>query len=309
MGDVIEVTAETIDGISELSAIDRWLAETRDKVSTIVASGDYKAHKITSDEAYKQAKRDRASLNRHITAIDADRRQMTAGIEARIKELRDGTKDALAPLAEIEAAYKDEISAWDAGWAERRDALLADEYASFAGDLAELVTYDLLAARYAGPGKWRGRSTGSETAKALVRDAATAVAQTLAVIDDLGLPPERTAAVRAKYLLDLDLEKAVSAERAEHAATELASEVMDAARERSEGHDAERPQEPPTADIVPPAEAAAPPAMAWVIVIDRADSGMMRELMDTARSLGITWSVCRSVPDDVAHRIGGDLHG
>lgn len=200
-GKVVEAAAEVIDAPAPTAGADRWLAERRGEVAGIAA--EFNAFEVADVSGYRDAKRQRAALRSRISEIEADRKRMTREVEAAVKAFKDGAKDVLSPLTELDAAYKREIDAWESKALAERAAALAALYEEEWPDLARQAPFQALADRYAADGKWWLMSTTQAKAEASVRDAARDVAENLATIAATSEGGERLER-QANYIRDLD---------------------------------------------------------------------------------------------------------
>lgn len=199
--EVIEASAQVIDSPAQLAGADKWLSERRDEVAGVAA--EFGAFEIADAAAWRDAKRQRVALRARIAEIEADRKRMTRAVEGAVKKFKDGAKDVLSPLTDLDAAYKREIDAWEAKVLEERAGSLAALYADEWPDLARQAPFQTLADRYAASGKWWLMSTTSAKAEASVRDAAKDVAENLATIAATSEGSERLER-QADYMRDLD---------------------------------------------------------------------------------------------------------
>lgn len=199
--EVIEASAQVIEAPAPLAGADKWLSERRDEVAGVAA--EFGAFEIADAAAWRDAKRQRVALRARIAEIEADRKRMTRAVEGAVKAFKDGAKDVLSPLTDLDAAYKREIDAWEAKVLEERAGSLAALYADEWPDLARQAPFQTLADRYASAGKWWLMSTTSAKAEASVRDAAKDVAENLATIAATSEGSERLER-QADYMRDLD---------------------------------------------------------------------------------------------------------
>jgi len=177
MSDAQQVEAVPIEeGMATLTGAERWLADARAKVAALAASYSSPGE-IEGPKDFKGAKDTRAGINRDIKELDAQRKAATRQMEDALRDFREGVKDVLEPLTDLEAEYKSAIDAYEERWqAQRREELRA-EYEDFAPDLVPLVPFDrLLALRGCEPKKkWVAHSMGAEAAKAAMRAAVEAI--------------------------------------------------------------------------------------------------------------------------------------
>lgn len=232
--ETLEVEAQVIETPRVLGDADVWLSAATGKVAAMVASGDFEPFPITSEDDYKQAKRTRTALNARINEIETERKSMTRAIEEAVKAFKDGAKSALEPLTERESGFKQELATWDEGRQQRKRSELQDAYADFAGELASMVSFDLIEEHYAKAGKWYLRSTSTTAAIGDLQNAIQAVHGSLTTLDGMPYPADRKSRIRAKFLLSLDMAGAIAAENAEFEAAEAARAHEQAERERQE---------------------------------------------------------------------------
>lgn len=228
------VEATPIEQPVLLGEAGKWLSVATGKVEMMVASGDFEPFPITSEEDYKQAKRTRTALNARINEIETERKSMTRAIEEAVKAFKDGAKNTLAPLTEREAALKQELATWDDGRAARRRAELQEAYADFAGELAELVSFEQIEDSRAKDGKWYLRSTSTAAATKDLQAAIETISANLTTIDTMPYPDARKDSIRAKYQLSLNLSDAIAREQQEFDAAQAAQAQAAARREREQ---------------------------------------------------------------------------
>lgn len=231
--EVIEASAQVIDSPAPLAGADKWLSERRDEVAGVAA--EFGAFEIADAAAWRDAKRQRVALRARIAEIEADRKRMTRAVEGAVKAFKDGAKDVLSPLTDLDAAYKREIDAWEAKVLDERAGSLAALYADEWPDLARQAPFQTLADRYAAAGKWWLMSTTSAKAEASVRDAAKDVAENLATIAATSEGSERLER-QADYMRDLDWPRHLQ----DMKARELRMASLREAQEERERWEAER---------------------------------------------------------------------
>lgn len=235
--DVVEAKAEAIDPPRVLGEADKWLAEKRAQVEE--AAKGLLAFEITDAEGYKDSKRQRAAVRSTISAIDSERKSMTAKLTAALKDFKAGADAVLAPLSDLDGGYKAEQVKWETKVLSRRRALLETAYAEDYPDVASHVPFQAVCDRFAQEGKWDNVSTNDEKALASLRDfidGERGVMSEIATIDAMNETDEYKDAVKASYFADLDLNRAmveVNAQRVREAKL---------ARERAEREEWERAQ-------------------------------------------------------------------
>ena len=229
-----QVEATPIEQPVLLGEAGKWLSVATGKVETMVASGDFEPFSITSEDDYKQAKRTRTALNARINEIETERKSMTRAIEEAVKAFKDGAKSTLEPLTEREAQFKAELATWDDGRQARKRAELQEAYADFAGELAELVSFEQIENSRAKDGKWYLRSTSTAAATKDLQAAIETISANLTTIDTMPYPDARKDSIRAKYQLSLNLSDAIAREQQEFDAAQAAQAQAAARREREQ---------------------------------------------------------------------------
>lgn len=228
------VEATPIEQPVLLGEAGKWLSVATGKVEMMVASGDFEPFPITSEDDYKQAKRTRTALNARINEIETERKSMTRAIEEAVKAFKDGAKSTLEPLTEREAQFKAELATWDDGRQARKRAELQEAYADFAGELAELVSFEQIEDSRAKDGKWYLRSTSTAAATKDLQAAIETISANLTTIDTMPYPDARKDSIRAKYQLSLNLSDAIAREQQEFDAAQAAQAQAAARREREQ---------------------------------------------------------------------------
>lgn len=199
------VKATTVEPLAELSAADRWLADVSARVTAIVADfmpcGD-----LADEEAYQQAKRDRAALRKRIGELDGERKDMSRPVEDAVKAFRAASRQVTAPLDALEAGYRDAIRGYEEAWHGRRMALLDQTYQDMAPWLRDAVPLTELVARFGVEGKWARRGTTDAAAVRGLEDAVAKVADGERQLEavEFRSPSERDAA-RSQYFERLDV--------------------------------------------------------------------------------------------------------
>ena len=235
--EVIEASAEVIEAPATLGEADRWLAAASGKVEA--ARAEWTPFAVETAEQYRDSKRCRAALRQEIAAIDSERKGMTRDVERAVKAFKDRAAGILAPLKEADEAFKANQSASD----------MRADYEAEWPDLAAVLGFDSLEARYGDEGKWRAMSTSRKAAAESLAKACEDVARNLGTIANTGDPADAERR-QADYLRDLDFarhlrdmaerqrrEEALRRQREERERWEA---EQTAARERAEAERAER---------------------------------------------------------------------
>lgn len=255
--EVIEASAEVIEAPATLGEADRWLAAASGKVEA--ARAEWTPFAVETAEQYRDSKRCRAALRQEIAAIDSERKGMTRDVERAVKAFKDRAAGILAPLKEADEAFKANQSAYEERVVGDRLADMRADYEAEWPDLAAVLGFDSLEARYGDEGKWRAMSTSRKAAAESLAKACEDVARNLGTIANTGDPADAERR-QADYLRDLDFarhlrdmaerqrrEEALRRQReererweAEQAAARERAEAERAECERAEREQAER---------------------------------------------------------------------
>lgn len=199
--EVIEASAEVIDSPATLGEADRWLAAASGKVEA--ARAEWTPFAVETAEQYRDSKRCRAALRQEIAAIDSERKGMTRDVERAVKAFKDRAAGILAPLKEADEAFKENQSAYEERVVGDRLADMRADYEAEWPDLAAVLGFDSLEARYGDEGKWRVMSTSRKAAAESLAKACEDVAGNLGTIANTGDPADAERR-QADYLRDLD---------------------------------------------------------------------------------------------------------
>lgn len=199
--EVIEASAEVIEAPATLGEADRWLAAASGKVET--ARAEWTPFAVETAEQYRDSKRCRAALRQEIAAIDSERKGMTRDVERAVKAFKDRAAGILAPLKEADEAFKENQSAYEERVVGSRLADMRADYEAEWPDLAAVLGFDSLEARYGDEGKWRAMSTSRKAATESLAKACEDVAGNLGTIANTGDPADAERR-QADYLRDLD---------------------------------------------------------------------------------------------------------
>lgn len=255
--ETVEAVAEVIEAPATLGEADRWLATASGKVEA--ARAEWTPFAVETAEQYRDSKRCRAALRQEIASIDSERKGMTRDVERAVKEFKDRAAGILAPLKEADEEFKANQAAYEERVVADRLADMRDDYEAEWPDLAAVLPFDSLEARYGGEGKWRAMSTSRKAAAGSLAKACEDVAGNLGTIANTGDPADAEQR-QADYLRDLDFarhlrdmaerqrrEEALRRQReererweAEQAAARQRAEAERAERERAEREQAER---------------------------------------------------------------------
>ena len=268
MSEPEKVDAEVIESdLSPIAASELWLAGARERVAELAAQ--YRVPgEIVTDRDYKDAKQSRAAVRKDAAAIDAERKATTRAMDDALRKFRDGVKDVLLPLTELDVAYKAALDAYDERWGQERRQALQDAYDEYAPDLVPLVPLDRLIAKYGSDrGKgWLMRSTNVEAAKAGLRGSVDSIAAGERTVEG-AVDPEDAEGAKADYFSTLDVGQAIQAaqaraeqrERVRRLEEERRAREQAEAQARAEQEDEPEDQPLQTGAVMSPEEA----AQAW----------------------------------------------
>jgi hypothetical protein len=272
-GEAIEAEATPIDVPEVISGADRWLAEQRARVAE--AAAEYVPHEITSAEDYRESKRARTQARKAIREVEDARRQQVGAIKDAVRGFEEQVRDLLAPLAGVDDAYRSALSEWERTCVDSRTQEVAAWYAETQGDVAAMVPFETVWARYAHQEKWDLYGANLVAIEGEVAEIAEhVIPRDLETIGGMGYKPQDAEALRAEYLRTLDLEgscrriQALREQRDRMAEAERARRGRMAEAGAGPATDApEEPQEAPSAPErplprKPPTEAATEPQAA-----------------------------------------------
>lgn len=238
MSEVQEVKAEPIEqAIEPMSGLDQLVASITTEAERLAA--EYQPREITSEEDFKQSKRERASARKDIAALRQRYSDAMRAVKDAVAEADARTRAALAPLDVVDAGYKREVDAYEGRWKTERRAMLAEEYEGFAPDLVPLVPFDRLMARFGMErGKqWDARSMSDMQAVAAMQQAVERIARDEQTIDSSPYDEADKAQLKADYFATLDLSGAL---RRTQEAKEQRERVAQLERERAEREETAR---------------------------------------------------------------------
>lgn len=206
MTEVQEVMAEPIDeAIEPMSGLDVLVSDITDEAQRLAA--EYQPREITSEEDFKQSKRERTGARKDIAALKQRYTDAMRAIKDAVSEADARAKAALSPLDAIQAEYKRENDAYLDRWRLERCAVIAEEYQDFAPDLVPLVPFDRLLRRFGQEkGKqWDARSLSEAQAIAAMQKAVETIAQDERAIDAYECDDDEKTYMKADYFETLDL--------------------------------------------------------------------------------------------------------
>ena len=236
------VEADVIDVPEVISGADRWLAVQRAKVAGIAK--EYVPHEITTGYDYRDSKRARSQARKEIKAVDDARREQVGAIKDAVMDFESQVRDLIVPLKDVDAGYKEALDGWERMVIESRTDSVQAWYEDTQGDVASLVPFDTLWARYADAGKWGLFGTNEVAIQEGVAQAVETVQGELDTIRRAPYEDEDRRVLMAEYLRTLDLATALrDAEDARQRRERMAAVERD--RAEREG---QTPATPPTID-------------------------------------------------------------
>lgn len=276
MAEVQEVRPEVIDAPEVISGADRWLAEQRARVAEIAE--EYRPHEITSGEDYRESKRARTQARKAIKEVEDARRAQVGAIKDAVRDFEAQVRDLLEPLSSVDADYKAALAEWERLAVESRTQEVAAWYAETQGDVARLVPFETVWARYAHTEKWDLYGANLVQIEQDVAGVMESIEHDLETLDSAPYADEDKANAKAEYLRTLDLSEAlrsaddarrrrermaeVERQRAERMAAEAPEPAADAPTGRQDAAsapDVTAPGQAPTAaDAAPQADAGRP---------------------------------------------------
>ena len=227
-----EVRAEVIDTPTIMPGVDRWLAKQREKVDGI--SKEYVPHAITSADDYKSSKRARTSARKEIKAVEDERRAKLGAIKDAVASIEGEVRDLLTPLKDIDSEYKAALDGWERLVVESRTEAVRAWYEDTQGDVASLVPFDTLWARYSEAGKWGLFGTNEVAIQEGVGKAVAGIERDLDTIRRAPYEDADREALMAEYLRTLDLSAALRDAEEARQRRERMAQVEQERREREE---------------------------------------------------------------------------
>lgn len=240
MPETIEAEALPIEqDITPTSGLDSLVASITAEAERLAT--EYMPREITSEDDYKQSKRERSGARKDIAELKGRYDTQMRAIKDAVKEADARIKAALDPLARIDGGYKAKVDEYEARWKSKRLADLAEAYADFAPDLVPLVPFERLMARFGTEkGKqWDARSVSDKQAEEAMRKAVEVVAHDEAFISDSPYEAQDKAALKADYFQTLDLSGSLRRVQAAKEQRERVARLEQERRERESAAAAE----------------------------------------------------------------------
>lgn len=162
--------------------------------------------RVYDDTQIAEAKKDRASLNKLATAIDAKRKEMKALYLAPYEQFEAEAKELVGMIKTVSDEIDAQVKAYDEFRKEEKLAFIKDNiYTPMIGNLAELVPYVQLH----NP-KWLNVTTSEAAISNEMAKAIENIENGLKAIDQLNLDADIAERVKSVFLKDFDLTAAIT---------------------------------------------------------------------------------------------------
>lgn len=219
-----------------ISNFDELMTELKDRLS-------FYNSLIVTEDAIKEAKSDRATLNKLKTALDDERKKIKkqcldiqTGIEGQIKQL-------IAPIEESMAAIDKQLAVFDEQKkAEKRQQIETIYAETIPDDYKSIVPLDRIFDR-----RWLNVSTTEKAIRDALADIGNRVGCAILAIQRI--EPEYQAAVKAEYVRTLDLGAALRCREQAMAAAVAFSQAAPTENTPAEEKPAEAVQTPPAPPV------------------------------------------------------------
>lgn len=221
MDNVVDAKAEVIEeSIDVQTGLDRWLAETKDRISAMV--GEYSVYEVTDLDMHRQADRDLKSMNASLKDVKAERMSITRILDDAKRKVMDAEREATSELTALREALKANDDRYKADQVAMKTAKLREAYEDAAPYLAlpmdgndPLVPFDLVERTF-GQGslgkRWSNYGTSYAEAESQLMKAITKIADDEATIAST-VAEEDVPEVKAAYFGTLDLSAAMKIAR------------------------------------------------------------------------------------------------
>ena len=300
--EVIETEATTLEVTYTEATIASNMDALEAHVKKVVA--DYKGatYDLTSAQAIKEAKHDRSYLNGIKKEIDERRKAVKREYNKPLDAFERRCKQITAIIDESTDAIKAQL---DEAEQTRKDALysrLQQHYEEFAGLLAPVVPYERLHEP-----QWLNKTFGEIKAQQALEAKVSDVARDWETLKAQQEAMPHYADAEREFFRTLDLGAALNAARVADEEDQRIAELKAAMAPEPEP----MPEpEPEPIEIPAPVPMSAPmpapvaePLEAWTVEVPRATRSQMQALASTLKAQGITGSIRRGTPAQVAARM------
>ncbi len=306
--EVIETEATTLEVTYTEATIASNMDALEAHVKKVVADYDGATYDLTSAQAIKEAKHDRSYLNGIKKEIDERRKAVKREYNKPLDAFERRCKQITAIIDESTDAIKAQL---DEAEQTRKDALysrLQQHYEEFAGLLAPVVPYERLHEP-----QWLNKTFGEIKAQQALEAKVSDVARDWETLKAQQEAMPHYADAEREFFRTLDLGAALNAARLADEEDQRIAELKAAMAPEPEPEPMPEP-EPEPIEIPAPVPMSAPmpapmpapvaePLEAWTVEVPRATRSQMQALASTLKAQGITGSIRRGTPAQVAARM------
>lgn len=306
--EVIETEATTLEVTYTEATIASNMDALEAHVKKVVSEYDGATYDLTSAQAIKEAKHDRSYLNGIKKEIDERRKAVKREYNKPLDAFERRCKQITAIIDESTDAIKAQL---DEAEQTRKDALysrLQQHYEEFAGLLAPVVPYERLHEP-----QWLNKTFGEIKAQQALEAKVSDVARDWETLKAQQEAMPHYADAEREFFRTLDLGAALNAARLADEEDQRIAELKAAMAPEPEPEPMPEP-EPEPIEIPAPVPMSAPmpapmpapvaePLEAWTVEVPRATRSQMQALASTLKAQGITGSIRRGTPAQVAARM------
>lgn len=306
--EVIETEATTLEVTYTEATIASNMDALEAHVKKVVADYEGATYDLTSAQAIKEAKYDRSYLNGIKKEIDERRKAVKREYNKPLDAFERRCKQITAIIDESTDAIKAQL---DEAEQTRKDALysrLQQHYEEFAGLLAPVVPYERLHEP-----QWLNKTFGEIKAQQALEAKVSDVARDWETLKAQQEAMPHYADAEREFFRTLDLGAALNAARLADEEDQRIAELKAAMAPEPEPEPMPEP-EPEPIEIPAPVPMSAPmpapmpapvaePLEAWTVEVPRATRSQMQALASTLKAQGITGSIRRGTPAQVAARM------
>lgn len=306
--EVIETEATTLEVTYTEATIASNMDALEAHVKKVVADYEGATYDLTSAQAIKEAKHDRSYLNGIKKEIDERRKAVKREYNKPLDAFERRCKQITAIIDESTDAIKAQL---DEAEQTRKDALysrLQQHYEEFAGLLAPVVPYERLHEP-----QWLNKTFGEIKAQQALEAKVSDVARDWETLKAQQEAMPHYADAEREFFRTLDLGAALNAARLADEEDQRIAELKAAMAPEPEPEPMPEP-EPEPVEIPEPVPMSAPmpapmpapvaePLEAWTVEVPRATRSQMQALASTLKAQGITGSIRRGTPAQVAARM------
>lgn len=304
--EVIETEATTLEVTYTEATIASNMDALEAHVKKVVADYEGATYDLTSAQAIKEAKHDRSYLNGIKKEIDERRKAVKREYNKPLDAFERRCKQITAIIDESTDAIKAQL---DEAEQTRKDALysrLQQHYEEFAGLLAPVVPYERLHEP-----QWLNKTFGEIKAQQALEAKVSDVARDWETLKAQQEAMPHYADAEREFFRTLDLGAALNAARLADEEDQRIAELKAAMAPEPEPMPEPEPEPIEIPAPVPmsapmPAPMPAPvaePLEAWTVEVPRATRSQMQALASTLKAQGITGSIRRGTPAQVAARM------